>query len=222
MMINEKIGIPGVHKEIISGPIGALELILEVPADVDQRYLAILGHPHSLQGGTMDNKVVTTMARAFRELGIASIRFNFRGVGQTAGEYAAGLGESEDMLHILRLCDRPDLTVFFAGFSFGSYVTYRTLTQYQSEFSHTTALISIAPSVHHYDYSQPLQPKTPWLIVIGEEDELVPLTAVTEFARTHPSAPTVAYFEHTTHFFHGKLLDLKAVLQQHIRKWIAQ
>lgn len=219
-MIKDKLRIPGVYKEMISGPIGDLELIIEVPTDVDPRYLAMLGHPHSLQGGTMDNKVVTTMARAFRELGIASIRFNFRGVGRSAGEYAAGLGESEDMLHILRLCDRPDLTVFFAGFSFGSYVTFKALTQYQSEFTHTTALISIAPSVHHYDYSQALQPETPWLIVIGEEDELVPVDAVTEFSQTHPTAPSVSYFENTSHFFHGKLLDLKTVLQQHIRKWL--
>lgn len=219
-MIREKLEIPGVHDLIVAGPKGDMEVILEVPTERKEAYLAILGHPHSLQGGTMHNKVVTTMARAFREMGIASIRFNFRGVGGSAGEYTAGIGEAEDMLHLLRLCDRPDLTVFFAGFSFGSYVTFRALTQYQAEYSHPTALISIAPSVHHYDYTIALHPDTPWLIVVGEEDEIVPVAAVTEFVQQHPLMPVVSYFANTTHFFHGKLLDLKAVLQHHIREWL--
>ncbi len=219
-MLIDKLTTPGVHTEMISGPQGDLECVFDVPPDVDSRYLAILGHPHSLQGGTMNNKVVTTMAKAFRELGIASIRFNFRGVGRSAGEYDAGMGESEDVLHLLRLSDRPNLMVFFAGFSFGSYVTFRALTQYQTESTHPTALISIAPSVHHYDYTTELTPKTPWLIVIGEDDELVPLDAVTEFAKTHPALPSIEYFADTSHFFHGKLLDLKDRLHAYIRSWM--
>jgi alpha/beta superfamily hydrolase len=218
-MLSDKLSIPGVHSEIIPGLVGDLEVIMEVPSNVDCRYLALLGHPHSLQGGTMQNKVVTTMARAFRELGIASIRFNFRGVGRSAGEYSAGVGESEDMLHLLNLCQCKDVTVFFAGFSFGSYVAFKALTQYQTDYSGSTALITIAPSVHHYDYSLPLRPQTPWLIVIGEEDEIVPITAVTDFAQQHVQQPDLECFSDTGHFFHGKLLDLKAVLQKYIRAW---
>ncbi len=222
MILREKLTIPGVHTDLITGPVGDLECILEVPSEVKHGYLAMLGHPHSLQGGTMSNKVVTTMARSFRELGIASIRFNFRGVGRSAGEYDAGIGESEDMLHLLSLCDCSGWTVFFAGFSFGSYVSFRALTQYQSVFpKQRTALISIAPSVHNYDYSIPLQPATPWLIVMGEEDEIVPVELVQKFALTHPSKPIVSYFPDTSHFFHGKLLDLKNVLQAHICKWLS-
>ena len=140
-------------------------------------------------------------------------------MGRSAGEYAAGLGESEDMLHLLSLCHVPGVTVFFAGFSFGSYVAFKALRQYQSVYSEFTALITIAPSVHNYDYSLPLQPKTPWLIMIGEEDELVPLNLVTDFAQINEQKPFLEYFPNTGHFFHGKLLDLKAVLQRYIREW---
>lgn len=217
-MLNEKLHIPGIHHALIPGPIGDLEVILEVPPNVNASYFAILGHPHSLQGGTMQNKVVTTMARAFRELGIASLRFNFRGVGRSAGEYDAGLGESEDMLHILQTLDCAKTTVLFAGFSFGSYVAYRAIIHYQG--AQPAGLITIAPSVHHYDYSLPLRPNIPWLIVMGEEDEVVPVSAVTAFAKTHEPTPILEYFPDTGHFFHGKLLDLKAVLQKHIEQWI--
>ncbi len=219
MTIEDKLHISGEHREWVQGPAGMLEVVLDVPVDADRRYLAILGHPHSLQGGTMNNKVVTTMARSFRELGIASIRFNFRGVEGSAGAYDAGVGESEDMLHLLRLCDRPDLMVFFAGFSFGSYVAFRAQSLYQTEFTHPTALITIAPSVHHYTYAP--TPRTPWLVVIGNEDEIVPVEVVSEFVQKQHPAPDIEYFTDTTHFFHGKLLELKARLQQHIRAWIA-
>ena len=218
--LRDKLNIPGVHTEIISGLVGNLELIIEVPTHPDPRYLAILGHPHSLQGGTMQNKVVTTMARAFRDLQIPSIRFNFRGVGLSEGVYADGHGESDDMLYIISLCHVPGRMIFFAGFSFGSYVAFKTLSQYQSKFSGSTGLITIAPPVHHYDYSLPLSTATPWLIVIGEADEVVPLDLVTNFAQTRIPKPKFEYFLHTGHFFHGKLLDLKAVLQSHIRQWM--
>ena len=218
-MLSEKLSIPGVHSDILPGPVGDLEVILEVPPNADGRFLALLGHPHSLQGGTMQNKVVTTMARSFRELGIASLRFNFRGVGRSAGKYTAGVGESEDMLYLLNVCQASDRTVFFAGFSFGSYVAFRALTEYQANNTGPSALITIAPSVHNYDYSLPIQPHTPWLIVIGDDDEIVPVTLVTDFAQDHQHKPIVAYFPDTGHFFHGKLLDLKDILQKYIREW---
>lgn len=216
-MLKEKLLIPGMYHELVLGPVGRLDLILEVPSDANPNYVAILGHPHSLQGGTMQNKVVTTMARGFRELGIPSLRFNFRGVGRSEGAYDAGLGESEDMLHILRTLDCANRSVFFAGFSFGSYVAYRAIAHYQS--NQPTGLITIAPPVHHYDYSSPLKPRTPWLLVMGEEDEVVPVTAIQDFSSTHPEI-LVEYFPETGHFFHGKLLDLKAVLQKHMTEWI--
>ena len=220
-MLNNKLNIPGTHQELISGPAGVLEVILEVPPNSDPAYFAVLGHPHSLQGGTMQNKVVTTLARAFRDLGIPSIRFNFRGVGGSSGEYDAGLGESEDMLYILHALGVEEKKIFFAGFSFGSYVAYRALVHYKMQ--QAAALITIAPSVHHYDYGlSPLPENTPWLIVIGVEDELVPVEKVTEFAQQYVPPPIIEYFPDTGHFFHGKLIELKTVLQNHIRHWIQQ
>jgi hypothetical protein len=212
MNLIELLDIPGEHSQVIEGPAGALQLRIDVPPNPNPRYLAMLGHPHSLQGGTMNNKVVTTMAKAFRELGISSIRFNFRGVEDSQGTYDAGIGESEDMLHLLRLCERPELTVFFAGFSFGSYVAFRALSCYQLEGAQRTGLITIAPPVHHYDYTLALRRSTPWLVIQGLEDEVVPTHLVSEFVQQREPRPDIEYFENTGHFFHGKLLVLKASL----------
>ena len=217
MNVIELLDIPGEHRQFIEGPAGTLQVIIDVPPNATPRYLAMLGHPHPLQGGTMNNKVVTTMAKAFRELGIISIRFNFRGVERSQGTYDAGIGESEDMLHILRMCKRPDATIFFAGFSFGSYVVFRALAHYQLEGAHRTSLITIAPPVHHYDYTTTLMPSTPWLVVQGIEDEVVPASLVTEFVQLRQPRPDVAYFDDTGHFFHGKLLLLKSSLLNWIK-----
>lgn len=221
MILSDTLSVPGVHHDIVPGLVGDLEVIVEVPENPNAHCFAMLGHPHSLQGGTMHNKVVTTMARAFRELGIASLRFNFRGVGRTAGIYDAGLGESEDMLHLLQACGPADKKVIFAGFSFGSYVAFKALQQYQLEATQPTALITIAPSVHNYDYSLPLHCNTPWLIVIGEEDDIVPAQLVRDFVQNNEQRPALESFEQTGHFFHGKLLDLKTILQQHLREWLS-
>lgn len=217
MNLIDLLEIPGEHRQFIEGPAGTLQVIIDVPPNAVLGYLAMLGHPHSLQGGTMNNKVVTTMAKAFRELGIVSIRFNFRGVENSQGTYDAGIGESEDMLHILRMCKRPDAMIFFAGFSFGSYVVFRALAHYQLEGTHRTSLITIAPPVHHYDYTTTLVPSTPWLVVQGIEDEVVPASLVTEFLQQRQPRPDIEYFEDTGHFFHGKLLMLKSSLLNWIR-----
>lgn len=205
--INE-LNTAGEHPFTFTGIAGQLEAILTAPAVSKENYLAILGHPHSLQGGTMNNKVVTTMARAFKELGIPSLRFNFRGVGQSEGRYDAGIGESEDMLALMRLWQekKPETRILFAGFSFGSYVAYRAAAQAKHEL-----LITIAPPVHHYDYRE-FSPPEPWLIMQGESDEIVPLSLVLDFAKESTSLIPVYRFEETSHFFHGKLIELKEKL----------
>lgn len=195
----------GEHPFTFRGAAGELEAILTVPAHWDKKYLALLGHPHSLQGGTMNNKVVTTMARACRELEIASIRFNFRGVGASTGIYDNGIGESEDLLILFRLCEEmfPRVKIILAGFSFGSYVAYRAAGQHQP-----CQLITIAPPVHHYDYTvfNPLN----WTIIQGDDDEVVPAKCVDDFAREHTPPLPVIHFADTGHFFHGRLLELKS------------
>lgn len=173
-----------------------------------------MGHPHSLQGGTMNNKVVTTLARAFKELGIPSLRFNFRGVGHSAGVYDEGLGESDDMLLLVKKWqeEQPDLHCIFAGFSFGSYVAYRAAAQ-----SPPCKLITIAPPVHHYDYTEFQSVPHPWLIIQGDADEVVPSDLVLDFAKQVHPLPQVITFANTSHFFHGKLLELKTVITETIQ-----
>lgn len=209
MIFTNKLKSAGEHQLVLSGACGTIEAVLAVPEQRNNCYAAIIGHPHSLQGGTMTNKVVTTIVRAFKELGIASLRFNFRGVGQSAGAYDGGIGESEDMLALVQQwqAEQPELTFFFAGFSFGSYVAYRTAARYPHQM-----LITIAPPVHHYDYQEFMPAPTPWVIAQGDSDEVVPAHLVADFAQHQSPALTVIPFADTGHFFHGKLLELKARL----------
>lgn len=204
----------GEHGFLFSGQAGKLEAILSIPPSSDNRYIALLGHPHSLQGGTMGNKVVTTLARVFKERNIPSIRFNFRGVGQSEGQYDEGIGEAEDMCRLAALCQQesPGVKLIFAGFSFGSYVTYRAAAHCPNAL-----LISIAPPVHHYDYTEFQLRSNPWIIVQGDADEVVPADDVRAFVETNPSPITFLEFADTGHFFHGKLIDLKTSLLEVIQ-----
>lgn len=209
MSLTGKLNTAGEHPFVFAGLAGQLEAVLTVPSHVKEGYVALLGHPHSLQGGSMNNKVVTTLARAFKELGIPSLRFNFRGVGNSEGVYDAGIGESEDMLALMQLWQQemPGARFFFAGFSFGSYVAYRAAAHCAHEM-----LITVAPPVHHYNYCEFKPSPKPWLILQGEADEVVPLELVLDFAAQFSPALPVYRFAETSHFFHGKLLDLKAKL----------
>ncbi|MFT4059044.1 MAG: hypothetical protein QM652_05790 [Legionella sp.] len=213
MQITEKLATPGEHPLFLQGMIGQLEAILTVPEQIHGNLVAILGHPHSLQGGTMNNKVVTTLARTFKDLGIPSLRFNFRGVGQSEGVYDAGIGESEDMLAIAHgwQQENPYVQFIFAGFSFGSFVAYRAASQCTNRL-----LITIAPAIHHYNYQELTSNPYPWLIIQGEEDEVVPSELVFDFARQAQPEIQVFHFAQTTHFFHGKLIELKARLTDYL------
>ena len=213
MQITEQLAYPGEHPLSLLGKVGTLEAILTVPELINTPYVAFLGHPHSLQGGTMNNKVVTTLARTFKDLGIPSLRFNFRGVGGSAGVYDEGVGESEDMLALVRAWqqEQPSALFIFAGFSFGSYVAYRTAAQCVHQL-----LITIAPPVHHYDYNEFHPAPNPWVIIQGEEDEVVPPALVFDFARLHNPELQVLRFANTTHFFHGKLIELKTQLAHYL------
>lgn len=203
----------GEHCLTLEGKVGSLEAVLTIPATSSTSYVALIGHPHSLQGGTMNNKVVTTLARVFKELNIPSLRFNFRGVGASKGVYDQGIGESEDMLLFARQWQEhnPKLRFIFAGFSFGSYVAYRAASHFPQSL-----LITIAPPVHHYDYQEFLPDLASWLIVHGDEDEVVPYNLVAQFSRHASSATTLITFAQTSHFFHGKLLELKTQLTDYL------
>ncbi|MFI4918725.1 MAG: alpha/beta hydrolase [Legionellales bacterium] len=217
MQFIDKLDIPGEHPLVLNGVVGQLEAVLTVPAKIDSPYVAFLGHPHSLQGGTMNNKVVTTMARVFKELNIPSLRFNFRGVGLSEGVYDAGLGESDDMMAQALAWQKEQMNrrFIFAGFSFGSYVAYRAAAQLQPSM-----LITIAPSVQHYNYNEFTPYPDSWLLVHGDEDELVPVAAVLDFVQQFQPALPLIQFANTGHFFHGKLLELKAKLMDYVHAQI--
>lgn len=213
MFFLDKLNTPGEHPLILNGAVGQLEAVLTVPLTVSTPHVAFLGHPHSLQGGSMNNKVVTTLARTFKELGIPALRFNFRGVGCSEGVYDEGFGESLDMVELVRMWqqEQPDVQCLFAGFSFGSYVAYRAAMLSQAQL-----LITVAPPVHHYNYHEFNSDTLPWLIIQGDEDEVVPFKLVKEFAEYHnPPLPFIS-FAQTSHFFHGKLLELKSQVMDYV------
>lgn len=207
---------PGEHPFTFQGKSGQIEAVLTIPARSRAHYMAILGHPHSLKGGTMENKVVTTLARAFKDLGIASIRMNFRGVGHSEGVFDEGIGESDDVLVLQNLClaSEPEVKFLFAGFSFGSFVTYRAACAAPPEM-----LISIAPPVNHFLFSS-LPATVPWIIIHGEDDEVVPFSAINAFVASVAQAPRFIPFTKTGHFFHGKLIELKDTVKEIISEFL--
>jgi len=201
----------GVHPCLMPGVVGDLEVEWNFPRDADAQCLALIGHPHSLQGGTMQNKVVTTLVRLFSEFNVPSVRFNFRGVGQSAGTYDAGIGESLDMLGLANawLKEHPTSTLFFAGFSFGSYVAYRAAAQMPHGL-----LLTVAPSVQHYAYQEFTKLPAPWIIAHGDQDQVVPVSAVLDMVEACAPNIILERFPDAEHFFHGQLIELKTRLAQ--------
>jgi len=187
----------------IDGPAGRLELALNDPGE-PRRGIALIAHPHPLYGGTLDNKVVQTLARAMNALGYVAIRPNFRGVGDSEGVYDEGRGEAEDLLCALtwgrsRFGDQP---VVLAGFSFGAHVQSRIAAQVQPRW-----MVLVGPAVGRFDVAA-VASNT--LVVHGEEDDVVALKDVFDWAR--PQKLPVVVFPGAGHFFHGALVELQRVV----------
>jgi len=199
----------------LPGPAGSLEVASNVPEPSAARAgVAVICHPHPLQGGTMHNKVVTTLERSLRELGLATVVFNFRGTGASQGTFDDGIGETDDLLAVARWAQhvRPRDALWLAGFSFGSYVAARAAPQLP-----VRQMISIAPPVGRWDFSQLASPLCPWLVVQGEADEIVDAEAVYAWVAAQPEPPTLVRMPETSHFFHGRLLDLRGVIKNGVR-----
>jgi uncharacterized protein len=197
----------------LAGPAGPLEAVIEVPEGYSGLRSAIVCHPHPLFGGTLTNKVVHMTARALQERGYATIRFNFRGVGASAGSYDEGRGETDDALAALDAARIrwPGARVTVAGFSFGAYVAYRVAGVRPLE-----QLITIAPPVARFDFQAAPVPGIPWLVIQGDLDEVVDPGAVRAWARDLTPAPTVVMVAGASHFFHGQLAALRAAVQSHV------
>lgn len=194
----------------ILGPAGDLQARLETPAG-DPVFRAVVCHPHSLHGGSMDNKVVTTLTRTARNAGGVVLRVNFRGVGASAGEYDAGRGETGDMLAVWHwLAERyPALPGWLAGFSFGSYVAARGAGELRHADHAPAALLLVAPPVHHYGFDELPDPGCPVTVIQGDADEVVPAEQVRSWTQRWTPRPELIEFADTGHFFHGRLGDLQ-------------
>lgn len=191
---------------VISGPAGNLELMTTWPSELQHEYVAVICHPHPLFQGSMKNKVVTTLFRAFDRLGVPTVRFNFRGVGQSQGQHGEGVGEQDDLMAVIRwLTDvLPGFEVSLSGFSFGSYIAAAVANR-----EPVSGLITIAPPVHHYAFNKLTQVRCPWLVVMGDQDEIVPFADVNAFVENSPLPMDYQVMPAATHFFHGRLIDLR-------------
>lgn len=193
----------------IPGPAGQLEALGHKLNAPDIRGIAVLCHPHPLHGGTMTNKVVHTLARAMDELGLATVRFNFRGIGQSAGSYDHTIGETQDLLAVLDWVSahHPAQPIWLGGFSFGGYVALRAASQRPIE-----RLITIAPAVSMFETEALKLPTCPWLLIQGDADETVPHQQVLDWIATLEKAPQTIFFKGVEHFFHGQLVALRQTL----------
>ena len=200
---------------LLPGPAGALECAVDLPDTKDLRPATIvLCHPHPQHGGTMHNKVVTILERSMRELGLHTVRFNFRGVGASEGSFDDGYGETDDLFAVVEWVRRvrPDDELWLGGFSFGSYVATRAALNLQ-----LGQLISIAPPVDRYEFPSLPRPDCPWLIVQGDEDDVVSVDAVTLYAGRVEPPPDLVVMHQAGHFFHRRLMDLRGLLKNGVR-----
>ena len=196
------------QKLSIEGPAGKLEVAINDPCGA-RRGIALIAHPHPLYGGTLDNKVVQTLAKAFVALGFCALRLNFRGVGASDGVFDEGRGEIEDFLALAdygrRTYGGGELAI--GGFSFGGFIAASV-----SEGLAPRHLVLAAPAVGRFPVGK--VPGTT-LVVHGEEDDVVPLKDVFDWAR--PQALPVVVFPGAGHFFHGSLVTLQRLIEQHCR-----
>ena len=195
-------------KLLLDGPAGKIEVDISDPGET-RRAIALIAHPHPLMGGTKDNKVVTTLARAFYALGYVALRPNFRGVGQSTGTHDEGRGETADLIAVARYAQEKygQLPLTCAGFSFGGFVQTRVAKEIQPD-----QLVLVAPAVNRFP-TEEVAAGT--LVVHGELDDVVPLAAVLDWAR--PQNLPVVVVPGGEHFFHGRLHLVQQIVTRHCR-----
>lgn len=198
---------------LIDGAAGPIECVIEAP-EAAPRGVVVVAHPHPLMGGTMDNKVVHTLVRAHVLAGWAAVRFNFRGVGQSGGVHDEGRGETDDLLtvlnHHLALPELAGRPWALAGFSFGGFVAARAAQALAA--THTPAsLVLVGPATSRFEV--PTVPADT-CVIHGEQDDVVPLSAVLDWAR--PQALPVTVVPGVGHFFHGQLPLLRTLVMRHL------
>jgi alpha/beta superfamily hydrolase len=212
---------PRQERLTLDGPAGALQAVLEEPAGLaTPAACMVVCHPHPLHGGTMDNKVVTTLARCAHELGAPTLRFNYRGVGASAGSWDEGRGETDDALAVVAAARQrwPQADLWLAGFSFGGVIALRA--SHALGAGQVRKLVSIAPALGR-NFAAPADvpvPGCPWLIVQGEADDVVDPAVVKDWAARIAPAPRLVLLPGVGHFFHGHL----ATLQQQVLPFLQE
>lgn len=198
---------PPQKKISILGAAGNLEGMLHLP-DAVPTAIVVVAHPLPTMGGTMDNKVVTTLTKAFVELGYATLRFNFRGVGASEGSYDEGNGETLDAIAAANFLrgEFPNLPLLLAGFSFGGYVQARAAAELNPQ-----QMVLIAPAVGRF--AMPNVPANT-LLLHGDLDKVVSINDLLHWAQ--PQQLAVVVLAGASHFFHGRLVQLKQVVMQHL------
>jgi uncharacterized protein len=194
----------------LDGPAGKLELLTSYPeVPCNPPIVAVICHPHPLFGGNLNNKVIYTLARSFHALGLSTVRFNFRGVGQSQGHYDHGIGETDDLLAVLQwlkiTCANP--IIWLAGFSFGAYVAARAVKQAQT--APIEQLICVAPPIDNFPFTTLLPFPCPWVLIQGDQDEIVAPSTVFSWVASLANPPTLITIKNASHFFHGHLIELQ-------------
>jgi alpha/beta superfamily hydrolase len=197
------------EKLSVAGPAGTIEVAVDRPAEAAIG-VAVVCHPHPVHGGTMDNKVVQTLARAFLQLGYRVVRFNFRGVGSSAGAWDEGRGEIDDALAVIGAMREPWERFVLAGFSFGAYVASQAAQRLPAE-QRPERMVLVGPATSRFEVA-PVPAGT--LVIHGEADDVVPLAATLDWAR--PQVLPVVVVPGVGHFFHGQLTLLKSLV---LRAW---
>lgn len=201
---------------VLAGPAGALEAVVEAPAGADSpAAFMVVCHPHPLHAGTMNNKVVTTLARTAHALGVPSIRFNYRGVGASEGSYDGGRGEVDDALAAVAIGRQrwPGARLWLAGFSFGGIVALRASVR--AAAGPVSRLVTVAPALGR-EFSDPADielPGCPWLIVQGDADEVIDGALVIDWARRIAPAAELKVMPGVGHYFHGRLVELQQAVE---------
>ena len=200
---------------MLAGPAGDLEAMLDPSEQSPAQAIAIICHSVSADGGTLHSKVVQMMERSLRELGAHTIRFNFRGVGDSAGEFDRGFGESDDLIAVAQWARQtmPDLPLWIAGYGFGAFVTARAATSINPD-----QLISVSPLLGEFDFDALPPVQCPWLIIQGDADEFVNADDVYQWANALPGETQLIAMEDVNHDYHRRLMDLRGVIKNGVRR----
>ena len=194
------------QRSTVAGPAGGLDCAIDAPATAP-RGVAVVCHPHPLHGGTLDNKVVQTLARAFLQLGYTAVRFNFRGIGASQGAWDDGVGEVDDVLAVVHAQRAQGQLLVMAGFSFGAAMASQAAARLAAAHEAAERVVLVGPAVQNFAVA-PVPADT--LVIHGESDDVVALQSVFDWAR--PQSLPVTVLPGAGHFFHGQLPVLKQIV----------